>query len=78
VDEVRVRHVRLVHLHEVDAHEERLVRVLRRFVEIVDGRLLHVLVEERNPDATGTPFLRRVHVLTVDLEFLNRLLACFA
>ena len=49
VDVVRVRHVRLVHLHEVDVHEERLGR-LGRSVEIVERRLLDVAVEERNAD----------------------------
>ena len=35
VDEVGVRHVRLMHLHEIDAHEERLAG-LGRLVEVLD------------------------------------------
>src|SRR5262249_9099746 len=55
------RHVRLMHLHEVDAHEERLCRI-RVAVEIVERCLLDILIEERNAHNT---LLRRVDVLTV-------------
>ena len=43
-----MRHVRLVHLHEVDVDEERLVRRLGRLVEELECRLLDVTVEERD------------------------------
>ena len=66
-----MRHVRLVHLHEVDAHEERLVG-LGRAVEIVERRLLDVLVEEGDADDA---LVGRVDVLAVDLEVLPRRLA---
>ena len=72
--EVGVRHVRLVHLHEVDAHEERLVG-FGRLVEILKRRLLDILVEERNPDHA---LFGRVDILAVDLEFFDRLFPCFA
>ena len=68
MDEVGVRHVRLVHLHEVDAHEERLAG-LGRPVEVLERRLLDVLVEERDADDA---LRRRVDVLAVDLELLAR------
>ena len=71
---VGVRQVRLVHLHEVDAHEERLARAGRP-VEIIERRLLDVAIEERDPDHA----LRgRVDVLTVDLEVLVRRFAGLA
>ena len=71
VDEFRCRQVWLVHLHEVDAHEERLAG-LAVAIEIIQRRLLDVLVEERDPDDT---LVQRVDVLAVDLEILARRLA---
>ena len=66
MDVVGVRHVRLVHLHEVDAHEDRLGRI-RIAVEVVDRRLFDITVEERNADHA----LRgRIDILPVDLEVL--------
>ena len=58
--------VRLVHLHEVDAHEERGPGC-GRLVEILRRGLLDVLVEERNPHHA---LRRRVDVLAVDLGHL--------
>jgi hypothetical protein len=69
--EVRVRHVWLVHLHEIDAHEERLAR-FGRLVQILDSRLLDIFVEERNADHA---LVRGVDVLTVDLEVFGHLAA---
>ena len=78
MDVVGVRHVRLVHLHEVDAHEDRLARI-RIAIEIVERRLFDVAVEERNADdAFAAVDDGRVDVLTVDLEFLTRRLARIA
>ncbi len=67
MDEVRVRQVGLVNLCEVDAHEEWLAR-LRHLVEVFEGRLLDVFVEERDADHA---LLGRVDVLAVDLEILG-------
>ena len=53
--EVGRRHVRLVDLHEVDVHEEWLVRRLAAVIEIVEGCFLDVLVEERNADDASFP-----------------------
>ena len=47
VDEVRVRQVRLVHLHEIDVDEERLVRSFRRVIEEFERGLLDVGVQRR-------------------------------
>ena len=70
--EFRRRHVRLVHLHEVDAHEEGLRRAAVA-IEIIDRRPLDVLVVERNADhALFAVDHRRIDVLAVDLEFLFR------
>ena len=75
MDVVRVRHVRLVHLHEVDVHEEGRVR-LCRLVEIVERRLFDIAVEKRDTNhAIRIIFGGRVggvNVLAVDLEFLDR------
>ena len=65
-DVVGVRQVGLVHLHEVDAHEEGLAG-LRRAVEIVDRGLLDVLVEERDADHA---LLGRVLVFAVDVPIV--------
>ena len=52
---VRVRQVRLMHLHEVDVDEERLCPgLLDAVVEEFERRLFHVAVKERNAnDAVG-------------------------
>ncbi len=72
MDVVRVRQVRLMHFHEVDAHEERLVRRLRRLVEIVERGLLDIAVEERNADhALAAVDDRGVDILAVDLEIFS-------
>ena len=63
----RGRHVRLVHLHEVDAHEERLAG-LGGLVEIVDRSLLDVFIEKGNPDQL---LIRGIDVLAVDFELLD-------
>ena len=68
---LRRRKVRLVHLHEVDAHEEGLRR-MGMLVEIIERRLLDIFVEERDADHA---LLGRVHILAVDLEVLMRRLA---
>ncbi len=61
-----MRHVRLMHLHEVDAHEDRFARI-GIAVEIVDRRLFDIAVEERDADHA----LRgRIDILAVDLELL--------
>jgi hypothetical protein len=57
-----------VHLHEVDAHEERQAR-LAVSIEIVERRLLDILVEERDPD---NALVWRVDLFAVDLEILAR------
>jgi hypothetical protein len=68
MDVVRVRHVRLMHLHEIDAHEEALRRP-RVAIEIVEGRLLDIGVEEGNADhALLAADHGRVDILAVDLE----------
>src|SRR5271170_7423703 len=67
-------HVRLVRLHEVDAHEEWLVG-FAYLVKIVRGGLFDVPIEEWDSDDA---LFRRVNILSVDLEFLMRLLACIA
>ena len=72
--EFRRRHVGLMHLHEVDAHEERIVR-MRVLVEIVERGLLDIFVKERDADDA---LVRRVDILPVDLEVLVRRLAGLA
>src|SRR5262249_16031542 len=63
-------HVRLMRLHEVDAHEERLGRS-RDASEIVERSLFNITVVKGNPNGTcGAVDDRRINVLTVDLEFL--------
>src|SRR5262249_1685319 len=47
--ELGSRQIRLVHLHEIDAHEEWLAG-FRCSVEIIDRRFLNVIIEERDPD----------------------------
>ena len=71
VDELRGGQVRLVNLHEIDAHEERFAG-FGCLIQIFGRRLLYVLVQERNADDA---FLRGIHILAVDLELLFRLLA---
>jgi hypothetical protein len=66
VDVLRRRQVRLVHLHEVDAHEERLGG-LGRLVEILERGLLDIGVEEGDADHA---LVGRVDILAVDLEVL--------
>ena len=74
MDEIGVRQVRLVHLHEVDAHEERCARPGCP-LEVLERRFLDVFVKERNPhDALR----RRVDVLAVNLEVFFGLLAGLA
>ena len=68
---VRRRHVRLVHLHEIDVHEERL-RCMRMLVEIVERRFFDIAVKEGDADHA---LVRRIDILTVDLEVLVRGLA---
>lgn len=72
--ELGSRHVRLVHLHEVDVHEERCCR-LAVAIKIIQRSLLDVFVEERNADDTP---VGGVDVLSVDLEVLVRGLAGIA
>src|SRR5262249_8993400 len=68
VNEVGMRKVWLVNLHEVDAHEERLSRT-RIAVEIVQCCLLDIAVQERD---TNNTLLRRVDVFAADLELFSR------
>ena len=72
VHEVRMRHVRLVNLHEVDAHEERLAG-FGRLVEILERRLLDVVVEERDPDDALLRACSTYWPLTLNSSF-----GCFA
>jgi hypothetical protein len=74
MNEVRMRQVRLVHLHEVDAHEKWLGRT-RVAVEKVQRSLFDIGVQERNADNT---LLRCVDVFAVDLELFTRWLSCVA
>ncbi|MNO79415.1 hypothetical protein D3C76_705840 [compost metagenome] len=72
VNELRRRHVGLVHFHEVDVDEKRLVRFGRR-VEKLEGSFFDIVIKERNADHAGfAVYDRRVHVLAIDLEFLDR------
>ncbi|MNO89175.1 hypothetical protein D3C76_806510 [compost metagenome] len=72
MNELRCRHVGLVHFHEVDVDEERLVR-FGCGVEKLQGGFFHVVVKERNADHAGfAVYDRGVHVLAVDLEFFDR------
>src|SRR6476620_9464742 len=64
--ELGSRHVRLMHLHEIDAHEKWRRRV-NVALKIVERRLLDILVKEGNADET---LVRCVDVLSVDLEVL--------
>jgi len=73
-DEVRVRKVRLVYLHEVDIDEEGLVG-LGRFVQELQSRLLDIFIEERDPHES---LVGRVDVLAIDVEVLVRFLARLA
>ena len=57
-----------MHLHEIDTHEEWLIR-LGYLIEIVGRRFLHVRVQEGNPD---DPPVGRIYVLAVDFELLSR------
>ena len=73
--ELGCRHVRLMHLHEVDAHEERLRRLARcgRDTRATPSRRTHQRTECRPrplPLMTGV-----FDVLTVDLEILFRRLS---
>ena len=72
-DVIRIRHVRLVVLHKVDAHEERFGRFCVCF-EIVQRGLLDVAVEEWDPDhALFAINDRGIHILAVNFElFLRR------
>ncbi|MNZ81500.1 hypothetical protein D3C78_1001690 [compost metagenome] len=78
MNELRCWHVRLVHFHEVDVDEKRLVRFGRRVEELQRG-FLDITVKEGNPDH---PWLaidhRRVHVLAIDLELFDGLFPGFA
>ncbi len=67
VDEFGRRHVRLVHLHEIDVDVERLVRVLRGIIEKFQRCLFDVAVKEGN---SNDAFLGSVDILAVDLEVL--------
>lgn len=64
----------LVHLHEVDVHEERLFGVLDG-IEIIERGLLHVFVVERDADDA---LVWAVDVLPVDLELFLGLFARIA
>ncbi|MNL26411.1 hypothetical protein D3C87_1479350 [compost metagenome] len=73
MDVVRIREVRLVHLHEVDAHEERLLG-LGVAVQVVQRCLFHVAIKEGYPHDAFTPVHhRRIDILAIYLEFLARL-----
>src|SRR6516164_9279940 len=74
MNEVRMRQVRLMDFHEVDAHEKWLGRT-RVAVEIVQRSLFDIGVQERNADNT---LLRCVDVFAVDLELFTRGLSCVA
>src|SRR5262249_26782770 len=71
VDKIGVRNIRLVNLHEIDAHEEWLRRT-GVAIEIVERRSLDVGVQIRNADDA---LLRRIDVFAVDFEFLTRRLS---
>ena len=72
MNELRCRHVWLVHFHEVDVDEKRLVRFGRR-VEKLQGRFFDVVIKERNADdAWFAVYDRSVLLLAIDLEFFDR------
>ena len=64
MDEVRVGHVRLVYLHEIHSHEDRLS--FGQIAEVIESRFLDVFIHEGNPDYT---LCGSVHVSPVQFEF---------
>src|SRR5262249_10512539 len=70
--ELGSRQVWLMHLHEIDAHEDRLVRP-GHLVEVLERRLLDIFVKERNAAHSTVGCF---HVLTVNREILMRWLPC--
>src|SRR5215475_335881 len=71
VDKIGVRQIWLVHLHEIDAHEERLRRTSVA-IEIIERGSLNIGVQIRDAD---NALLRRIDVFTIDLELLTRRLS---
>ena len=74
MNEVRMWQVRLMDLHEIDAHEEGLRRTCVA-VEIVERCLFDITIQERNADDA---LLWRVDVLAIDLELFLSWLPCIS
>ncbi|MNC32218.1 hypothetical protein D3C75_805630 [compost metagenome] len=67
-----------MHFHEVDVNKKRLVRFGRR-VEEFQCSLFHVTVKERNTDNALLAINDRcIHILAINLEFFDGLLARLA